>query len=60
MKDSAGNQSQKVSSFFVDSVSLTVSTGSVLLGPLNANVLGQSNVVTVTVKTVGAPFSLTL
>lgn len=60
VRDAAGNSTQKISVFYVDAFSLDVSSGSVSLGTLDAGVTGVSAPLTVTVKTVGAPFSLVL
>ncbi|MFB0965716.1 MAG: hypothetical protein QMC36_08795 [Patescibacteria group bacterium] len=58
--DSAGNQAQKVSSFYVDAFSFSVSSNSVNIGVLDSNAVTDSLPMTVTITTVGAPFSLTL
>lgn len=60
VRDAAGNQAQKISTFYVDQVSMDVSTGSLSVGTLQAGIPGQSSELTVTVSTVGAPFALTL
>lgn len=59
--DAAGNNSQQVSSFYVDAPSLIVSTGSYSIGPLSTSstVIGASQM-TITVRTVGAGFHLSL
>ncbi len=58
VSDAAGNASQTVSTFFVDALELDISTVSADFGSVNAGTLAESSTVTVTVKTVGAPFSL--
>lgn len=59
--DAAGNNSQQVSSFYVDAPSLTVSTGSYSIGPLSttSTVIGAGQM-TITIQTIGAGFQLSL
>lgn len=60
ISDAAGNVSQTVSIFFVDALELDVSTVSADFGSVTAGTLAESSKVTVTVKTVGASFALSL
>jgi hypothetical protein len=60
VRDATGNQTQKISAFYVDAASLDVTPASLSMGPLSAGIPGQSGVMTVTLKTVGAPFAVTL
>lgn len=58
--DSAGNQTQRVSAFYVDAISFSVSSNSANIGVLDSNAVTTSSPLTVTVTTVGAPFSISL
>ncbi|MDQ1343898.1 MAG: hypothetical protein QG650_618, partial [Patescibacteria group bacterium] len=51
VRDSAGNQAQKVSAFYVDSVSVLISGSGVSVGTLTAGNLAVSTPLTVTVTT---------
>lgn len=61
ISDTTGNTATQVSIFYVDAFELTVSTGSVNIGVLSPGSLTFAvPTVTVTIKTVGAGFNLSL
>lgn len=60
--DAAGNTTQDiVAPFYVDNFQMTISTGAVDIGALSVgNLVTATDTVTVTIKTVGAGFNLSL
>ena len=61
VQDASGNQSQKVSFFSIDNPSISLSTQSIAIGNLLPNTLTTApTTVTLTVRTIGTPFALTL
>lgn len=58
--DAAGNTTQQINNFYVDQLQMTISTGSTNIGVLST--IGQTFApsVTITIKTVGAGFTLAL
>lgn len=61
ISDSAGNNTQQISSFYVDAPSMSISTGSYAIGTLSpgSTTLGTGGM-TVTIQTLGAGFRLSL
>lgn len=60
ISDNDGNSSSTGAVFYIDEPELIVSTGSIDIGNINNLIESFSDTVTITVRTVGAPFTITL